>query len=547
MLKYIFKLDIITILFFLLAPISAIFTIGISYIMQFILDTAVSGNISKFKTVLSISIIYIFSSVILDYAYKILKSKKIRDISLNLKNDLIDKILNKDFYSFNTYDNSYFDNIFLNDINILENSYFNIVLISYYEIISFLVSLYLIINIDIYLTLVILFLCFIQMLIPYFLGNKSSKLVAKSSSINEKYISNIKNIFLGFEIIKTFNIENSVKVKHNRQNIKNQNIKAQSINFNILINCLSYLVGNIMYIGTLIMSSILVLLGKLHIGGILLSSQLMVYVTSPLMSLSETISEIKSSKEIRQKIKSILNEKNNNEQSVNLKHFENNITFKNLSVVNNNKYILENVNLKIEKNKKYIIIGKSGSGKSTLINTLSKITQYTGNIFIDDIDLQKIYNEDLYKNLCIVRQSPFLFYDTLYNNIVLEENKDDKLYKLLKKLKLEKFIDALHSGEFDYENLNSLSGGEKQRITLVRALLKESNILLLDEFTSQLDNITAFEIENYILSLEDKTVIMILHRLNENILKKADKIIFIDNGKIETIGSYEQIKEKIYI
>lgn len=547
MLKYIFKLDIITILFFLLAPISAIFTIGISYIMQFILDTAVSGNISKFKTVLSISIIYIFSSVILDYAYKILKSKKIRDISLNLKNDLIDKILNKDFYSFNTYDNSYFDNIFLNDINILENSYFNIVLISYYEIISFLVSLYLIINIDIYLTLVILFLCFIQMLIPYFLGNKSSKLVAKSSSINEKYISNIKNIFLGFEIIKTFNIENSVKVKHNRQNIKNQNIKAQSINFNILINCLSYLVGNIMYIGTLIMSSILVLLGKLHIGGILLSSQLMVYVTSPLMSLSETISEIKSSKEIRQKIKSILNEKNNNEQSVNLKHFENNITFKNLSVVNNNKYILENVNLKIEKNKKYIIIGKSGSGKSTLINTLSKITQYTGNIFIDDIDLQKIYNEDLYKNLCIVRQSPFLFYDTLYNNIVLEENKDDKLYKLLKKLKLEKFIDALHSGEFDYENLNSLSGGEKQRITLVRALLKESNILLLDEFTSQLDNITAFEIENYILSLEDKTVIMILHRLNENILKKADKIIFIDNGKIEAIGNYEQIKEKIYI
>ena len=87
MLKYIFKLDIITILFFLLAPISAIFTIGISYIMQFILDTAVSGNISKFKTVLSISIIYIFSSVILDYAYKILKSKKKRDISLNLKND----------------------------------------------------------------------------------------------------------------------------------------------------------------------------------------------------------------------------------------------------------------------------------------------------------------------------------------------------------------------------------------------------------------------------------------------------------------------------
>ena len=208
---------------------------------------------------------------------------------------------------------------------------------------------------------------------------------------------------------------------------------------------------------------------------------------------------------------------------------------------------MKNINLKIEKNKKYIIIGKSGSGKSTLLNTLSKITQYTGKIFIDDIDLQEIYNEDLYKNLCIARQSPFLFYDTLYNNIVLEENKENKLYELLEKLKLEKFIDALHSGEFDYENLNNLSGGEKQRVALIRALLKESNILLLDEFTSQLDNITAFEIENYILSLEDKTVIMILHRLNENILKKADKIIFIDNGKIEAIGNYEQIKEKIYI
>lgn len=539
MFKYIFRLNLVTILYIIVTPISSIFTIGLAYIMQLILNTAIQNDISKFSNVLLVSIIYILVSTLLDYFYKFLRALKLKSMSESLRNDMMSKLLNKNISDFNNYENSYFDNIFMNDIMHIENSYFNVILYAYYEFISFFVSLYLIIDINFYLAIFVILLCGIQLSIPYFSSKYSSKLVFNSSISNEKYISSIKEIIQGFEVIKTFNLEENILSKNSIINKENQNTKLKSKNFNLIINSVSFLCGEFMYVGTLLLSSIFVILEKLPVGSILASSQLMVYITSPLMNFSNIISQIKSSKDICNKLNNILQEDKNN----NLRNFEfnNEIILKNINFISNNKYILKDINFSIKKNKKYIIIGDSGSGKSSFINVILNNITYNGDVFVDEINIKEIKLEEIYKNMSISRQNPYLFYDTIYNNITLNEPYEDrKLNELINNLNLDSLVKD-NKDIIDKEIIKNFSGGEKQRIALCRSLLKESPILFLDECTSQLDNKMAFQIENYILDMPEKTIIMIQHRLNKQILEKADYIIIMKDGKIVNYGKYNQI------
>lgn len=522
----------------IIAPISAIFTIGLAYVMQLILNTATQNDVSKFAEVFIISVVYILLSTFVDYLYKFLKALKLKKMTENLRNDLVSKLLRKDIKQFNNYENSYFDNIFMNDVAHIETSYFNVILYGYYEFISFFVSLFLIIELNFYLALFVILLCCIQLTIPNITGKLSSKLVNNNSSTNEKYISNIKEVVQGFEIIKTFNLEETIHSKHSNINNQNQNAKLKSRGFSIFVNSVSFLVGEFMYVGTLLLSSVFVILGKLPIGSILASSQLMVYITSPLMSFSDTISQIKSSKDILTKINNILDEQ---EENINLSNFEfeKEIVFKNLNFTSNEKHILKNINFTIEKNKKYIFIGDSGSGKSSIINTILNGVDYSGDIYIDNTNIKDIKPNEIYKNISVSRQNPYLFYDTIYNNITLNKSYDKNDMDInINSLKLDKLIKE-NENVIDNEIIKKFSGGEKQRISLCRSLTKKAPILLLDECTSQLDNETAFDIENYILDMKDKTVIMILHRLNKKILEKADFIVLVENGQIIKCDKYE--------
>lgn len=301
-----------------------------------------------------------------------------------------------------------------------------------------------------------------------------------------------------------------------------------------------------MYVGTLLLSSIFVILDKLPVGSILASSQLMVYITSPLMNFSNTISQIKSSKDICDKLNNILEVEEERavvDDNSDIFEFNKEIVFKNINFKSNNKSILSNLNFTIEKNKKYIFIGDSGSGKSSIINALLSTIDYTGDILIDGINTRDINQADIYKNISISKQSPYLFYDSIYNNISLDNSYTSKeISDVISNLRLNKLIQD-NQDIIDGEAIKNFSGGEKQRIALARSLLKKSPILLLDECTSQLDNDTALQVEDYILSLKEKTIIMVLHRLNKSILEKADYVVIVKDGEIIECASYSNITD----
>ena len=203
----------------------------------------------------------------------------------------------------------------------------------------------------------------------------------------------------------------------------------------------------------------------------------------------------------------------------------------------------QDVDYKFEKNKSYAIVGTSGSGKTTLINLLlGKYNNYSGDIYYNNADLKNISLDSLFEIASFVEQNVFVFDDSIINNITMYSNIDEELLKeAINKSGLAKLIDEKGPDYRCGENGCNLSGGEKQRISIARALVKKSQLLLLDEATSALDNETSSSITNNLLRINNTTKIMITHRLDEEILNQFDEIVVMKNGQIVEFGTYKDL------
>ena len=215
-------------------------------------------------------------------------------------------------------------------------------------------------------------------------------------------------------------------------------------------------------------------------------------------------------------------------------------------------YTLKGLNLKIVPNKKIAIVGRSGNGKSTLFNLLLRYFDVTsGNITIDGVNICDLTEEDLRKNISIIRQTPFLFNLSIFDNfkLVKEDVTLEKVRKYCKEAYIDSYIMSLPD-KYDTiigEGGINLSGGQKQRLAIARTLLLNTKIILFDEATSALDNESQDYIKKTIDNLvKDHTIVIVAHRLST--IVDADVINVIDKGKLESTGTHEELlkKSKVY-
>ena len=223
-----------------------------------------------------------------------------------------------------------------------------------------------------------------------------------------------------------------------------------------------------------------------------------------------------------------------------------NIKFNNVNFsYDENKIILKNINIEIEGGKISAIVGLSGAGKSTLLNLIPRIyDKSSGDIIIDNQSIYDVNLSSLRNQISIVDQNTTLFDDTIFNNIIYakpDASKED-VYEASRLSMSEDFIKKLDKG-FDTlvgENGTKLSGGEKQRISIARAFLRKSKIILLDEPTSSLDSETENKIQLALKKLtENKTTIVIAHRLST--IQSSNKIFVIDDGNVVSIGTHNEL------
>tara|TARA_Y100000590_G_scaffold85571_1_gene95697 strand:- start:5433 stop:7169 length:1737 start_codon:yes stop_codon:yes gene_type:complete len=235
-----------------------------------------------------------------------------------------------------------------------------------------------------------------------------------------------------------------------------------------------------------------------------------------------------------------------NEEKPRLKLNNANIKFKNINFsYDKNKIILKNININIEGGKINALVGLSGAGKSTLLNLIPRIyDKSSGDITIDSQSIYDVNLSSLRNQISIVDQNTTLFDDTIFNNIIYAkpEASQEEVFEASRLSMSEDFIKKLNNG-YDAivgENGTRLSGGEKQRISIARAFLRKSKIILLDEPTSSLDSETENKIQLALNKLtENKTTIVIAHRLST--ILSANKIFVIDNGNVVSTGTHSEL------
>lgn len=524
----------------------ALTSICFDFMMGFIVDIFSSGQTERFIPIIALSIGLIITMFLAEYIDGLVMSKYIKNTVNYLRTDIFYKIIDKDIKDFSLDNSGKYISILYNDIKIIEDNFLNNIFQVIASILSFSISIAVLFYISPVVVIFIVFFGVLGFIIPNALSKKL--VIAKNDySTNLEEITSVtKDLFSGFEVIKGFNISKKINqvFKYNSNNVETSKRKCSIIEAIVRGFSISFSVT--IYLGVLILGGYLMYHNRITVGTAIIIIQLSTHIVGPVKTSISLINQIKSVSLIAKKIEDILKSSSEDIEENNLENFKNCIEINNLTFsYNEERKAIDNINLTFEKNKKYAIVGESGCGKSTLIKLLMRYyNDYEGSIKIDDNDLKSIYSSDLYKNMSMIQQNVFMFDDTIKENIKLFANySDEKVIKACKRSGIYNLIERLPNGidSLVGENGSKLSGGEKQRIAIARSLINDTQILILDESTSALDNETAYNLESSLLELDDLTLIVVTHKLIKNILLNYDEIIVMRDGKIVEKGSFEEL------
>jgi len=382
------------------------------------------------------------------------------------------------------------------------------------------------------------------------MGKVATEAQEKSGHLNRYFIDLFKN----HKIIKIFQRENyeNIRSEDYVNALKDKSIKIRSVYLRstpIMEVLTGFMIALlIFYSGHLIIS------GELNINNFFSFLAAMMLAYQPVKSLTKVNIAISQGLSAAKRILPIIDIKNEiekNDSSDEIKLTDGTITFENINFhyySNPDNQVLKNVSIKINGGKMTALVGHSGSGKSTLLNMIPRIYNPTnGSIKIDNQDLSKFNLSSIRKQISIVDQNTTLFDDTVYNNIkyAQPDASEEEIFKAAKLSMSEEFIHNLENGYETKigENGVKLSGGEKQRLSIARAFLKQSRIILLDEATSSLDSDTEEKIQHAIEELIfNKTTIVIAHRLST--ILNSDNIYVMEKGQILDSGKHEELLNK---
>ncbi|MCR5455414.1 MAG: ATP-binding cassette domain-containing protein, partial [Bacteroidales bacterium] len=271
-------------------------------------------------------------------------------------------------------------------------------------------------------------------------------------------------------------------------------------------------------------------------------------ILNPAKDLARTYNTIQKGMASLDRVNAILEEKMNVpeiENPVRINDFNSSIEFKNVSFRYNEKYVLRNINLKIEKGQTVALVGQSGSGKSTMVDLLPRFWDIEeGEILIDEVNIKDYKLTDLRNLMGNVNQESILFNDTIRNNIAfgVENATEDEIISAAKVANAHDFI-LEKDEQYDYQvgdRGGRLSGGQRQRISIARAVLKNPPILILDEATSALDTESERLVQEALANLmKNRTSIVIAHRLST--IKDADEICVLNEGRIIERGKHDEL------
>ncbi|WP_424696341.1 ABC transporter ATP-binding protein [Granulicatella elegans] len=532
-------------IFNILVPLS---NIAFAYSIKGIIDSGMSKNKEDLTQAILVGAGVIFIYAGLNFISFQLRNKLVRKIMSGYKNKVFQSILDRDYREFSKETSGKFISILTEHMKKIEqdylHQYFNIsknLSLMIFSLIAMFIGNW-------FLTLLVIIVSIIAMLISGFIGKKSAFIQNRVMIAEQTYLAKIKDIIAGFLVIKSFNVKEAIYQDYSYVSENLEEIYFTKGKFDVLSNVISQLSGMIVFLVAFGGGMYLVFNGYTSIGSVTAIVQLVNFVVMPVNEVGVGITKFREGQVTLEafEVQDVLEF----QMGKTKEYFDEVITFSNVdfSYPNTEGRIFNHLSLKIQKGEKIAIVGRSGSGKSTLLNLLLRFYEVTsGHILIDNQDLQDISIESLYNLMTVVQQDVYIFDDTLKANITLNQSFTEyDIKQAVQQSGLESYVleNELGLQVLCGENGSNLSGGQKQRLSIARALIRKTPILLLDEATSSLDNQVTTEIENSILKIQDLTALVVTHKLNELILKKYDRILFMKDGSIVEDGSFDELMDR---
>ena len=532
-------------IFNILVPLT---NIAFAYSIKGIIDSGMSQNEDALTQAVLVGASVIFIYAGLNFISLRLKNRLVSQIMSRYKNKVFQSILDRDYRDFSKEKSGKFISVLTENMKKIEqdylHQYFNIsknLSLMIFSLLAMFIGNW-------YLTLLVIIASIIPMMISGFIGQKSAYLQKSVMIADQKYLAKVKDILAGFLVIKSFNVKEAIRQDYRNESEKLDEIYFMKGKFDVLANVISQLSGMIVFLVAFGGGMYLVFNGYTTIGSVTAIVQLVNFVVMPLNEVGMGMSKFREGQATLDafEVKDVIELQTGKMKE----YFDDVISFSNIdfSYPNTEEKIFNHLSLKIQKGEKIAIVGMSGSGKSTLLNLLLRFYDVTsGHISIDNQDIQAISAESLYNLMTIVQQDIYIFDDTLRANITLNQSfTDEEIKKAVQQSGLESYVleNELGLQALCGENGSNLSGGQKQRVSIARALIRKTPILLLDEATSSLDNQVTTEIESSILDIKNLTALVVTHKLNENILKKYDRILFMKDGVIVEDGSFSDLMDR---
>ena len=539
---------------FIISLLSSLICVGanlmIAWLMQIMIDLATGADTTY--TLTEVALLCLACMAIFAFAFFLSYHSKPRFLAKAMaqyKEYAYRKIAQKGISAFSKENTSFYISALSNDANTIEMevlcNLFNVLID---DVLLFSGAFIMMLHYSPLLTGIGVVLSLLPVLVSLAAGNRVTEAEKVVSKKNEAYISTLNDSLNGFAIVKSFKAEAAMCRMFADKMREVSDAKTMRRKISIIVQSLAVIAGTVAQFGVFIIGIALALNGQAISGGTLIAfMNLMNYVVNPISSTPQYIAQCKASFALIDKLADAL-EDNVREKGLETKaELDSKITVNGLTFgYEAEKPVLHDVNFTFDAGKSYAIVGASGSGKSTLLNLLmASHSDYAGAICYDYTELRQISSESLYEMVSVVQQNVFIFNASIRDNITMfSDFPKAEVDRAIELSGLSKLIADRGEDYLCGENGSGLSGGEKQRISIARSLLKKSQILLVDEATAALDAQTAFQVSNAILDLDGLTRIVVTHALDENLLKRYDCVLTLKNGSIAESGSFAELMEK---
>ena len=534
---------------FLISMISMVilsaYNLIISWLLQKIIDLAAGIDKTPFYQLALVSLLSFLVFIVFYFIFRYAHPKFLQTLSTSYKDLLFAKILRNNSRMVSELGSGQFLSKLSNDLKSIEENYFDFYITLIDIGISFVGAIVLMLWYSPVLTMVAIALSILPLLSSIPASKEITKTEKNLSKKNAEFMEFMRDTLSGFSVIKSFQAESELENRFHEENVKIEKAKFLRRFAEENINLLSTAASVVMRLGVFLFGAWLSLSNS-HVtpGIVLVFLQLLTFIITPIEKIPSLFANRKAARSLIAQTEELFYEKDNEQEKLEINTLKSAIEIQNLSFsYEASVKALRNVSLTFHSGKKYAIVGASGSGKSTLFKLLTKYSnEYDGNILFDGIDLRNITYSSLSEVISVVQQNVFVFHDSIYNNICLYKNiPEEKFDYVIQKSGLSSLIQQKGKDFSCGANGNKLSGGEKQRISIARALLRNTSILLMDEASSALDEKTADEIMHSILDMPGTTSLVITHRLNSTLLKKYDGICVLHHGKIIEFGPFDEL------